>query len=141
MKPKTGLVALCCMTLATVAAGEGVSWQKWSEDQFTRAAAQNRLVLLDLSAEWCAFCRRMEATTWKDPGVLAVIGKHYLPVQVVDEQDPELAERYRSYGRPAVVILDGQGWELLRKRGYLEPVWMQWLLEGMVQEQAQGDGS
>lgn len=30
-----------------------VSWTSWSADLFTRAKAQNRLVILDLEAVWC----------------------------------------------------------------------------------------
>lgn len=140
---KIPVAGLLLMLLAQpTASAEAVSWQTWSEDQFHRAGNQGKLVLLDLSAEWCAYCRRMEATTWKDPGVVALIERHYLPVQVVDERHPELAARYRDHGRPALVIYDASGRELLRKRGYLKPQWMRWLLEAVWQEQDNGgDGS
>ena len=128
-----GLTVVLWVTGAT--AGSGVSWQSWSDEVFDQAKKENRLVLVDLSAEWCAYCRKMDATTWRDPKVLAAIGKNYVPVKVVDEKDPERAARYRDYGRPAVLILDADGNEIMRKRGYMKPQWMEWMLQAVVQEQ------
>ena len=113
----------------------GIAWRAWSPDLFRQAGRRQRLVLLDLSAGWCAYCRKMDATTWWDPQVQMLVAEHYLPARVVDEEQPALAERYRDHGRPALVIYDAQGRELLRKRGYLKPQWMRWLLEAVVQEQ------
>jgi thiol:disulfide interchange protein len=132
---KTTIAILLVMGMLPPVAAEGVAWQPWSDDQFYRAGARGKLVLLDLSAEWCAFCRRMEATTWKDPEVVELVERYYLPVRVVDERHPKMAARYREHGRPALVIYDASGRELLRKRGYLKPQWMIWLLEAVWQEQ------
>ena len=112
----------------------GVAWEKWSTKAFQRASEENRLVLLDLSAEWCAFCKKMDATTWRDTRVLELIRQHYVPMRIEDEVQPALAEQFRRYGRPAVVIFDHQGEELVSKKGYLKPQWMAWMLEAVVQE-------
>ncbi len=115
-------------------AGDSVPWQTWSDRVFQQARQENRLVLVDLSAQWCAYCRKMDAITWKDPRVLAAIEKHYVPVKIVDEKNPRLAEKYRDYGRPAVLILDADGKEIMRRRGYMKPQWMEWMLQAVVQE-------
>lgn len=133
---KTGLLMLPWMVVVQVAVAGEVAWRDWSEAVFREAKAEGKLVLLDLNAEWCAFCRKMDATTWQDPEVIRVIGEDYVPVQIVDERAPLLAERFRDYGRPAVVIYDADGHELLRKRGYLKPLWMRWLLQAVRQEQS-----
>ena len=132
---KAGLFLSWLLAIQPLVAG-GVPWQAWSEAVFREAKAEGKLVLLDLSAEWCAFCRRMDATTWQDPEVVRLIGENYVPVRIVDEESPVLAERYREHGRPAVVIYAADGRELLRKRGYLKPLWMQWLLQAVLQEQS-----
>lgn len=111
-----------------------VSWKRWTPEVFAQAKQKNRLVLVDFSAEWCTFCKKMDKTTWRDPQVLAIIGKNYIPVRVEDEVDTELAEKYRSYGRPALVVFDGDGKEIFKKTGYLKPQWMLWTLEGVLQD-------
>ena len=123
------------VAFAKLVAGASVPWQTWSEAPFAQAKAENKLVLVDLSAEWCGFCKKMDATTWRDPKVLAAIEKDYVPVKIVDEKDPELAARYRDYGRPAIIIMDADGTELMHKRGYMKPQWMEWLLQAVIQEQ------
>jgi len=133
---KIGLLVLPWLVPFQAAAAGEVAWRDWSEAVFREAKAEEKLVLLDLSAEWCAFCRKMDATTWQDPEVIRVIGEDYVPVRIVDEKAPLLAERFRHHGRPAVVIYDADGHELLRKRGYLEPLWMRWLLQAVRQEQS-----
>jgi len=140
MAGRTLIILLLLCPAWSQAAEPEIAWHSWSGDQFRRAGDEGKLVLLDLSAEWCAFCKRMDATTWKDPKVVALVERHYLPVRITDEADPELAGRYRDHGRPALVIYDAQGRELLRKRGYLKPLWMQWLLEAVRQERNSQEG-
>lgn len=128
--------SLLSVSLLSVAlANDKLTWNDWTDAAFEQAKAENKLVLVDLSAEWCAYCKKMDATTWQDSNVLTEIGKHYVPIRVVDEKDPELAARYRDYGRPAVIIFDADGTELMRKRGYMKPQWMEWMLQAVVAEQ------
>ena len=136
MRRKQLLVFFSLILVATVnLAGTGVPWQSWSDATFAQAKAEDKLILVDLSAEWCAYCKKMDATTWKDAKVLAAIEQDYVPIKIVDEHDPELAARYRQYGRPAVIIMDADGTELMRKRGYMKPQWMEWMLQAVAQEQ------
>lgn len=131
---KSAFFLLAVLLVSAALAGGAVPWQNWSDAAFSQAREGNKLILVDLSAEWCAFCKKMDATTWQDPRVLAAIDKDYVPIKIVDEQDPELAARYRQYGRPAVIILDAEGTELMRKRGYMKAQWMEWMLQAVAQE-------
>ena len=110
-----------------------VQWRRWTPAAFEKARQESKLVLVDLTADWCSFCKKMDRTTWKDSDVLGSISNHYIPVRVQDEVDTKLADQYRSYGRPAFVVLDADGNEIARKRGYLAPKWMHWMLEGIAE--------
>ncbi|HEC07449.1 MAG TPA: DUF255 domain-containing protein, partial [Thiolapillus brandeum] len=113
---KKAFLSLLFLPLLSMALADGsVPWKDWSDAAFDQAKAENKLVLVDLSAEWCAYCKKMDATTWQDAKVLAAIEQDYVPIQIVDEKALELAERYRQYGRPAVIIMDAEGKELMRK--------------------------
>ncbi len=111
----------------------GVKWNRWNPAIFAQAKEQKRLVFVYLSADWCPLCKKMDMSTWLDPQVIGSIEKNYIPIKVKDETDPVLAERYRTYGRPAVVILDANGVEIAKKTGYQEPLKMHWMLEGVAQ--------
>ena len=113
---------------------KALEWKRWTPSVFEQAKEKKRLVLVDFSAEWCTYCKQMDQTTWRDPQVLAIIGENYIPVRVEDEVDTELAEKYRSYGRPAIIVLNAEGKEIFKKTGYLKPQWMLWTLQGVLQD-------
>ncbi len=51
----------------------GINWYTWSNEAFETAEKENKLVLLDIGAEWCQFCAKMKAVTYKDPEVRKII--------------------------------------------------------------------
>lgn len=110
-----------------------ITWQPWSAAVFEKAHHEGRLVLLDLTAEWCLFCRKMDAITYRDAQVVATIQREYVPVRADEEAFPALARRYEHYGRPATVIFNAAGQEIIKRRGYLGPQWMYWMLEAVAQ--------
>ena len=111
-----------------------IEWQAWTPDIFEQAKKQNRLLLVDISAIWCTFCQKMDATTYQDPEVLKEIYDHFLPVRV-KEGDPNTpdVERFSEYTRPTTAIYNAEGIELIAKKGYLKPQWMTWLLQAIHQ--------
>ncbi|MDM8566232.1 thioredoxin family protein [Candidatus Halobeggiatoa sp. HSG11] len=111
-----------------------ITWEEWNPAIFQQAKQEKKLVMLYLSADWCAFCKKMEQTTWQDQQVLDTIKGQFIPVKIQDETNPELAEKYRAYGRPAVVFYDENEVEILKKTGYIKPQWMYWMLSGVIQD-------
>jgi thiol:disulfide interchange protein len=109
-------------------------WQPFSPRAFEQARREGSLVLIDLTADWCAACRRMEETGFRDPRVLDTLSKHYVPVRVDIEGDPAIARRYGDYGVPSVILLDAQGNEIMKRHGYLEPDWLYWLLATVAED-------
>ena len=98
-----------------------VSWSSWSQDSFGRAKAEKRLVLLDLEAVWCHWCHVMEAVTYGDPKVAALIGDQFVAIRADQDASPELSSRYGDWGWPATIILAADGTELAKLRGFIEP--------------------
>ncbi len=109
-------------------------WRAWSAKVFQEAARDGRLVLLDVKAEWCVACRKMEETGFRDPRVLDLVKRRYVPVRADLDREPEIMQRYGARGVPAVVILDAEGREIIQKRGYLEPDWLYWLLVAVADD-------
>lgn len=122
----------CALLFAVVATAQAETaqpdWQPWSPQAFAQARRDGRLVLLDVKAEWCAACRRMDAVGFSDPRVLETLRRHYIPVRADIDREPEIMQRYGARGVPALVILDAGGNEIMQRRGYLEPDWLYWML-------------
>ncbi len=127
------LLLLLALAPGTAAApAPPVAWQGWSDDVFARARREHKFVLLDLEAVWCHWCHVMDETTYRDPGVRALLGSNYLAVRVDQDSRPDLAGRYEDYGWPATVIYAADGTEIVKKQGYVEPDAMARLLRAVV---------
>lgn len=98
-----------------------VVWQPWGNATFERAKREKRFIILNLHAAWCHWCHVMDATTYSDDRVLAKIDESFIPVLVDQDSDPELSYRYEQFGWPATVMFDGDGNEVLVRRGYVDP--------------------
>lgn len=130
---RTALSLLLCLWIPLAAAAPGlIPWQAYGDDAFTRARAEGRFVLLELEAVWCHWCHVMDERTWTDPAVAEAVAQHYVPVRADHDARPDLAERYRDYGWPAIIVLDGEGREIVKRAGYIPPESMARLLAAIV---------
>jgi thioredoxin-related protein len=116
---------------------KGLVWEDWDAELFTRAQAEQRLVILDLEAVWCHWCHVMEKTTYRDEKVVLLKSK-YLAVRVDQDANPDLSSRYGDWGWPATIIFAPDGTELAKWRGYLPPERMAGLLEAFIADPTPG---
>src|SRR5258707_8462976 len=118
------------LTVAILA--EPIEWRARTPRLLEQARREKRFVLLALEAVWCHWCHVMDATTYADAKVVALVRAHYLAARVDEDSDPPLSERYGDYGWPATIVLDGEGREIVKRRGYLPPAQMAAMLQAIV---------
>jgi len=111
-----------------------ITWHEWSNETFALAEAENKLVLLDISAEWCSFCKKMKAITYKDPEVIKIINENYIAIKADIETTLDVKMLYGNFGVPGTVVLTAQRDELNKRLGYIAPQQMQWHLLGSLQD-------
>lgn len=115
-----------------------LAWAPFDAETFARAKRERKHIVLDGSAEWCHWCHVMEATTYHDPAVRAVLDRHFIAVKVDVDSRPDLEERYGDWGWPATVVFDPDARELAKYRGYIEPAKFAALLTEIVASGASG---
>lgn len=119
------------------ATGEAkIQWHQWSNEAFTLAAEQNKLILLDISAEWCQFCKKMKAVTYQDPEVIKIINDNYIAINADIETTGDVQLLYGNFGVPGTIILSSERDEINKRLGYIAPRQMQWHLLGNLQDAA-----
>lgn len=90
----------------------------------SRAKAENKLVLVDVSAIWCSNCRRLDREVFSDEGVKAAIADDFVFSRLEYESDEGqkfLSER-EAGGFPTLWLLDGEGKTIKRLRVTYDPV-------------------
>jgi thiol:disulfide interchange protein DsbD len=75
--------------------------------------------VLDFYADWCVECKRMEATTFQDPAVIADLAAYQtLQVDLTDITDEHnvLLKQFGLFGPPTLLFFNKDGEELSTKR-------------------------
>jgi uncharacterized protein YyaL (SSP411 family) len=130
--------AIAAFAMSPSFAAEPVQWNSWSDELFSRAAAEKRFVILDLEAVWCHWCHVMEKTTYADPEVTELLASKYIAVRVDQDANPDLSSRYGDWGWPATIVFAPDGTEIAKIRGYIEPARMQALLKAIIDDPSPG---
>jgi thioredoxin-related protein len=130
------LLVLVLLLLASSAHGEAPSlpWAKWDPGLFDRARREDKYILLHMAAVWCHWCHVMEETTYRDPDIQRRILEKFIPVRVDQDADPALSYRYENWGWPATIMLDKDGNEIFKRRGYIPPELFGKLLTAVIDD-------
>lgn len=110
-----------CSTGDTANAG-GLEWHPDAYTAFETAEEEGKHVLLYLYADWCGYCRKLEAETFTDPEVINELGDAFIWVKLDGDKDPDgqrFKKKFNVRGYPAIFILDNDENELDRIAGYL----------------------
>ncbi|OUL57299.1 protein-disulfide reductase DsbD [Pseudoalteromonas ulvae] len=89
------------------------------DNMLARAQQENKLVMLDLYAEWCVACKEFEHKTFPDERVQGEF-EHYMLLKAdlteSDDVTMEFMERFTVFGLPSILFFDLQGNELSEQR-------------------------
>ena len=79
------------------------------DEALAKAKAENKPIVLDLHAEWCAPCRQLERLTFPDPKVKALLEQTVF-LRIDTDKYPDIAQRVGVEGLPDIrfVLPDGK---------------------------------
>jgi uncharacterized protein YyaL (SSP411 family) len=80
----------------------------------------------------------MDANTYSNQAVIALLQSNYIVVKVDQDSRPDLSNRYEDYGWPATVVFDADGKEIVKRRGYLSPEEMVSMLKAIINDPTPG---
>ena len=116
---KKGIVILSLAILGSgiSIAQESVKWHS-IEDAVRMAAEEPKVLLIDVYTDWCGWCKRMDATTFSDPEIAAIMNKYFYPVKLNAEgkEDIVIGDRTfkfvdnggRGYHEVAAIVTKGR---------------------------------
>ena len=95
-----------------------IPWQEWSDAAFRAAQAEDKPVMLYLSAFWCRFCQRMDEQAFSETENIALLNAYFIPLRVEYMQRPDVDARYNLNGWPTIAFMTPAG-QLLAAVNYL----------------------
>jgi uncharacterized protein YyaL (SSP411 family) len=97
-----------------------IAWREWSDEAFAQARAEDKPVLLAISAVWCHWCHVMDETSYSQDEIIDFVNRNYVPVRVDNDRRPDVNARYNQGGWPTTAFLTPGG-SLLAGATYLPP--------------------
>src|SRR5574341_1519283 len=82
-----------------------VEWYPWATEAFEKARRENKPVLLSVGYSACHWCHVMEAESFENEEIAALMNELFVNIKVDREERPDLDEIYMN----AVQMLTGRG--------------------------------
>ena len=70
-----------------------IKWYAWGDEPFDRAQAEDKLILLDLTAVWCHWCHVMDETSYSDPEIIEMLNRDFIAMRIDTDRRPDLQAR------------------------------------------------
>jgi thiol:disulfide interchange protein DsbD len=83
---------------------------KTEEPGFAVAKAEGKPILIDMWAEWCEACKKMDVTTFADPRVRQLLASRWVMIKLDLTEDNEYSQgvqtKYALQGLPTLVMMN-----------------------------------
>ncbi|MFT5823519.1 MAG: thioredoxin-related protein [Crocinitomix sp.] len=72
------------------------------ETAIDRNAVEKKFIFIDMYTEWCGWCKKMDASTFKDPSVINYIDQNFYAVKLNPETETAIAYKEVLYEQKTV---------------------------------------
>lgn len=100
------LLLLSCAQAFAQAPAQEINWISISEAE--KLNKENpRKIIVDIYTDWCGWCKRLDATTYKDPAVVDYINKNFYAVKYNAESKEAISFKGTNYTFDAARKVNG----------------------------------
>ena len=114
------ILAAALMVCRSGMAGQ-IPWSTDVEDALHRAAANGQPVLMEFTADWCVFCKKMEKNTFTNAEVADRISRNFVALKVDADKNKDLVKDLGIKGLPAILIVSPDLKVIERISGFQTP--------------------
>jgi len=103
------------------AEAQEVMWHRDYTEAVREAKAKGKPILLCFGTAECTWCKKLDATTFKDRKVVDTLNEQFVPVKIDANRFEALAESLGVQSFPTLILAAADGRILGRQLGYLNP--------------------
>ena len=115
------VVAFACLSFGAAVAAEqsaSIQWQTDLEQAVTNARETKKPLLIQLTATWCGYCKKMQRETNEDKEVVQAVNECFVPIMLDADANPEVMKLLKVEGLPTTVVVDTETREASSFRGF-----------------------
>ncbi len=103
------LFVVAALGTSRAAPAAEVQWRHDYNAARREAEEKGRPLCIDFGTENCFWCKRLDASTFRDPAVIALLNDKFIPLKIDAEREAQLAQSLRIQSYPTVVMASGDG--------------------------------
>ncbi|QDT63237.1 thioredoxin family protein [Calycomorphotria hydatis] len=115
------ILLVAVLTVAASATAEekiNVRWRTDIAKAAREAHTSRKPLLIQVTAEWCGFCKKMLKETYTDEGIAKHANGCFIPLTVDADEYPELMEELQIDAYPSTLVIDPSGQVVSRVKGF-----------------------
>ncbi|MBW3541374.1 MAG: thioredoxin family protein [Planctomycetes bacterium] len=120
-RPALGITTAILLVAGTMPAADRVIWQTDFATAAEESGRSQKPMLVEVTASWCTYCKKMDRTTFADEGVARHVNGCFIPVSIDADVHERLVQTIGVDALPATVILSPELKVVKRITGYQTP--------------------
>jgi len=96
-----------------------VRWENDISVALEKTKADDRLVIVDFTSNWCGWCKRLNEETFQDKEVREKLNRYFVCVRIDGDKRKDLVVKYGIRGYPHIMFLDEGGIVIYRIPGFV----------------------
>ena len=110
----------CLFGSCGTASAQDVKWRTDYTAARKEATETGRALLLDFGTEACFWCKKLDATTFRDPKVVKLLNERFIPVKIDAQKHRQLTDALGIESYPTLVLASAEGKVIGRHVGYAD---------------------
>ncbi len=119
------ILGVICFLAGSPLQAEEIQWRVDYAAARREARETNRPLLMDFGTANCTWCRKLEATTFRDPAVIKLVNEQFIAVKVDADRSKELTAALNIQSFPTLVFAASDGKILGTQKGFVEAAALQ----------------
>ncbi len=97
-----------------------IQWYSY-EEGIEKGRLENKNIYINFYADWCAYCIKMDESTFAESYVYAYLNKHFISIKVNVDKETRIAKEYKVQPIPDSWFLSKTGNKIANRPGYITP--------------------